>query len=112
MNHWLTFSIRCIEGEVMVYNSLYVGNKSLKNAISEVFKSSDIHVLCTYPRVQQQTGRTGCGLYAKAFATHLVYGTDLHDLPALQFQQTKLREHLVTCFEQKYMKEFPSVTVD
>ena len=103
-------TIGCNEGEVMVYNSLYGDNKSLKNAISEVFKSSDI--LCTHPRVWQQTDGTDGGLYAIAFATQLVYGTDPHNLPALQFQLTKLREHLVTCFEQKYMKEFPSVTVD
>ena len=56
------------------------------------------------PAVQQQTGKVDCGIFAIAFAYHAASGDD----PAeLQFQQERMRDHLLQCFKKKKLTSFP-----
>ena len=106
-NHWVTVStLGCDTNEVMVYDSLYTDiDIATKCSIQEVFNTSSIK--CVLPQVQKQQGAVDCGLYAMGFATYLAHGKNPRALTTLQFQQSKLRDHILVCFEQKFMKEFP-----
>ena len=56
--------------------------------------------------VQQQKGSVDCGCFAIAFAVSVVLGENLaHHI----YNQTKMREHLVMCFEQGFFIPFPSM---
>jgi hypothetical protein len=58
----------------------------------------------TLGKVQQQDNGTDCGVFAVAFATHIVYGSD----PECVVFDTKLmREHLIGCLHKKEMSVFP-----
>ena len=56
------------------------------------------------PYVQQQKGIADCGLFAVAFAVHLAFGDDVS---RLTFDQFKIRQHLIKCFQKKEMQPFP-----
>ena len=56
------------------------------------------------PYSQQQNGVSDCGRFAIAFAVHLAPGDDA---AALNFDQSKMREHLLKCFQRKTMMPFP-----
>ena len=50
-----------------------------------------------------------CGLYAVAYATYLAHGKDPQRLTT-HFKQELMRYHLVKCFEQGHLTEFPERT--
>ena len=54
--------------------------------------------------VQQQRGDVDCGVFAIAFAAHLVLGDDV---ASLKFDHPRMREHLYKCLHQKKMTGFP-----
>ncbi len=59
------------------------------------------------PRVQQQSGRSDCGIFAIAFAVHLLRGDNIEDI---DFDQEKMRSHLNSCFWRKKMLPFPTLS--
>jgi hypothetical protein len=53
--------------------------------------------------VHPQEGSTDCGVFAIAYAFELALGND----PSLfMFDQSKMREHLLACFENRYVSPF------
>ena len=54
--------------------------------------------------IQQQQGKTGCGLFCIAAAYHFAVG---HDLSVKNFSQDEMREHLADCFEMQQLLPFP-----
>ena len=46
----------------------------------------------------EQLGSTDCGLFAVAYAVDILNGNNVYDLI---YGQTKMREHLTACFEQR-----------
>ena len=55
--------------------------------------------------VQQQQGITDCGVFAVAFATAICTGSNVQ---SVSFNQSKMRAHLLECFENRKMAPFPS----
>ena len=56
--------------------------------------------------VQQQKGSVDCGCFTIAFAVSVVLGENpAHHI----YNQTKMREYLVMCFEQGFFIPFPSM---
>ena len=54
--------------------------------------------------IHPQEESTDCGVFAIAYAFELALGND----PSLfVFDQSKMREHLLTCFENRYVSLFP-----
>ena len=54
--------------------------------------------------IHPQEGSTCCGVFAIAYAFELALGND----PSLfVFDQSKMREHLLACFENRYVSPFP-----
>jgi len=100
-HHWSLSQIR--DGIVYLYDSLQP-----KIILPELHKQ--LHILygdCTLriPNVQLQRGDTDCGCFAIAFCVTLMLGDD----PAmLYYDQKKLRNHIVDCFENMFFSPFPS----
>ena len=54
--------------------------------------------------VQQQRWKCDCGLFVIATALHIAAGNNIEEV---SFDQTKMRSHLVQCFEMKALSPFP-----
>ena len=67
----------------------------------------NLHVLAvSVVNVQQQVGVEDCRLFAIAFAVHAASGQNVEEL---EFDQARMREHLIKCFTQKRMLPFPTI---
>ena len=51
----------------------------------------------------EQVGSTDCGLFAIAYAADILNGNNVYDLI---YNQTKMRELLIACFEQRKITTF------
>ena len=51
----------------------------------------------------EQVGSTDCGLFAIAYAADILNGNNVYDLI---YDQTKMREHLIGCFEKRKITTF------
>lgn len=58
------------------------------------------------PPVQQQSGINDCGVFAIAFAVHLLLGDKLEEA---EFNQSQMRQHqiLFTCLKERRFLPFP-----
>ena len=112
-HHWILTS--CIEGSVYVYDSLQTGTeefpRSVENQLLQLYhptlsppQRQEIGLLAECSPVQQQQESYDCGLFAIAWAYHLLVGDSLN---TLTLDQQKLRRHLVRCFEKKKLSRFP-----
>ena len=101
-NHWILVS--STEGKaVNVYDSLYaLLDKEFTEMIQTLLKcsSNDINMI----PVQRKIGINDCGLFAIAFATAIAFDRD----PRKEvFDQKRMRDHLIQCFENMKMECFP-----
>ena len=94
--HWITAStIGCQPGTINIYDSMYKDIDGVtKHKIEKVFDSV---IKFQLPKVQVQEGLTECGLFAMVFAVTLVFGDNSE---ACKFDQSRMRSHLHTCFEE------------
>ena len=113
-NHWITSS--SIGLEIKVYDSKFSGSElssSLTHQLAEVYKTlktqeDDVTSLAVQiPPVQQQNGSNDCGLFAIAFALHAALGDNVEEL---EFDQSKMRDHIQKCFGKKYLDPFPTTS--
>ena len=111
--HWVTSC--SVGGEIQVYDSRFaVGplSPSLQIQLAQIYRVSvqeeeDVDKILTVkvPAVQQQTGKVDYGILAIAFAYHAASGDNPADL---QFQQERMRDHLLQCFKKKQLTPFSS----
>jgi polycystin 1L2 len=59
----------------------------------------------SFPPVRNQTGEVDCGLFAIAYAFELAAG---NDPTTINFDQSKMRQHLLSCLEREEFTSFPS----
>lgn len=108
-NHWVTVSnINCGTGTVNIYDSS--GQVSTDEFIYQItgllsFAGHNVHL--QWPVVQQQRGSNDCGLFAIANSLALCRG---EDPSRMEYQQSAMRQHLLTCFQVEHIKPFPPVT--
>ena len=104
-SHWVCVSsINCPPGIVNLYDSLF--NDIIENEVEEQVKSlfgGNFQGLTNVP-VQQQLNGSDCGVFAVAFATCLVYGTNPQDF---MFLIPQMRPHLLECLKAGEMRLFP-----
>ena len=116
-NHWVTSS--SIRQQVTVYDSRFSGgdlSSSLTHQLALIYRplivreedgeEVDAHLDVNIPPVQQQSGLADCGVFAIAFALHTALG---HRVPHLEFQQGKMRSHLLKCLTNGRLLPFPTV---
>ena len=76
-----------------------------KAQIAAVVNCSGERISIMKHKTQNQKGGDDCGVFAIAFAVDLVMGRE----PAgLRYDQSKMRHHLIQCFEKKLLTPFPS----
>ena len=66
-------------------------------------------MLITRIEVQRKEGGIDCGAFAIAFAYHAAIGDDLRQI---QFDQQRMRGHIVQCFEKRKFSPFPKQKAD
>ena len=99
-----TSSIGCPRGHVNLYDSLF--HEMAKDEVEEQAISllaDDFAKFNVEPVHQQQNG-SDCGVFASAYATCLVY---MSDLAAVQFDIPKMRPHLSKCLKAGKVEPFP-----
>ena len=106
--HWACLSNRfCGDGEIDLYDCYHTipaQNDGILKQACTILHSQKSSVSVNIINVQRQIGSNDCGLYAFAMAFDLCNGVD----PFLQnYDQSKMREHLRVCLEQKMIERFP-----
>ena len=104
--HWVCVSsIGCQRGMVNLYDSLYhdVIEMEVTDQVQSLMADSFIGI--TNKPVQQQKNGSDCGIFAIAFATSLVYGSNPQDFT---FDIPKMRLHLLQCLKNEMITMFPS----
>lgn len=111
-NHWITLStLNCSHrpGTVKVFDSLQRFNltRQTLRVLCHLMQSKENEITIEFMPVQKQIGSNDCGVFALAYAVSLCHAKD----PVLlHYDQTKIRKHLVQCFETENIIEFPSTT--
>ena len=106
---WLCVSmIECSPGEVALYDSLLSKTKvhpQIIKQIATIRNTKETHLTIKIMHSQGQTGTNDCGLFAIATATLMCY-----NIPpsTVLWDQEKMRQHLITCFENGKMEPFPA----
>ena len=92
-------TVGCEPGELKVYDSLFDDvDDSTKWKMEKTFASKIKFISC---KVQKQKGLKDCGLFAVAFATSIAYAQ------SFEFDQSKMRIHLIECLKKQRMIELP-----
>ena len=96
----------CHENNILIFDSLYDDvDAIIKSDVKKIFPEG---ISCyQMPPVPKQDGPVDCGLYAVSYATHKAYRRDPHKLTTHHFNHELMRHHLVKCFEQGHLTEFP-----
>lgn len=120
-NHWVMSTT--IGGEVTVVDSSWHDHlsSSLTHQLAHIYRAFmedqeddeddgyegyETSLAVSIPRVQQQGGASDCGLFAIAFAVHILRGDKIEDV---EFDQRKMRSHLSSCFRKKQLLPFPTL---
>ena len=100
MNHWIVASTLGSYPKVLVYDSIYqTVDKATLDWLKQIF-GEDVEV--TIGDGPKQEGVSDCGLYATATCVSLANNR----VPG-NFIQSRMRNHLITCFENYKLTEFP-----
>ena len=102
-DHWIVATTvgSSIDDVVLVYDSLYTSiDKATTETICNVFSESTTVELMPS---QKQKGGADCAI---AMATGIAFGVDP---TALRFSQTRMRDHLAKCFNNKVLSLFPVI---
>ena len=105
-DHWVATSYH--QDEIRLYDSKCFPNihDSLQEQIALIYRevaNGNTLTVNAIP-VQQQTGGDDCGLFSIAYSYHAALG---EDLLGITFDQSKMRDHLIACLNQKCLKPFP-----
>ena len=107
-HHWIATLFT--DNEVRLYDGCYNGrlSPSVELQIVQLYQQAvtDTGLVVTVtPFQQQQSESNNCGLFCIAAAVHVAEG---EDVCSISFDETKLRSHLITCFEQGKLSCFPT----
>lgn len=95
---------------VNVYDSLFSELDQVSTSlILRIFhtRNNDVmKVSIAMKKLQRQSGSADCGLFAIAVMTSLAHKED----PSIvTYDQSKMRQHLVDCFSNKFLMLFPKL---
>ena len=106
-NHWVTISnLDSSQPEnVLVFDSMFChGSPSMKAQVACLLHTSKSEFTLSFVNVHKQTGCNDCGLFSIAYAVALCLG---ENPGTLVFDQSEMRNHLVSCIEQQCFSMFP-----
>lgn len=100
------------EGQVKIYDDLFNRKlaPSLEVQLAQLYgpATTDSSILVTGEAVQQQQGKTDCGLFSIAYAYCAESG---EDISKPKVNQVQLRSQLTACFEQQVFTLSPLASV-
>ena len=105
-NHWVCVTnINCPPDTIDVYDSMYATpSKTLLLQVGVIVRCQQDTFTVRMIDMQRQNGGLDCALFATSVATSLCFGED----PAEHHKdQGRMREHLISCFENQRMTLFP-----
>ena len=93
--------------DIIVYDPKnYSISSSTQTILAKLVNTDKPSFTVRMASVVKQSGCSDCGLFAVAYVTHLANNLN----PSLcVFSQSKMRSHLMHCFEQKRLDPFPIV---
>jgi len=102
-NHWILLT--SIKGQITIYDSLNTNpTQSVLNQMTQLFSPDSSVPPFTQPECVKQIGSTDCGIFTIAYAIDVLNGLDPKNVT---YDQTKMRDHLIQCFENKQLTSFP-----
>lgn len=106
--HWVTTAnLNCPVGVVRVYDSLHcLPNQCVKNTLALMCHTPKSSLEVQSMDVARQLGLGDCGLMALAFATTRCFGQDPVNC---NYDQSRLRSHLLECIEKGKLTQFPVI---
>ena len=107
-HHWLLLS--SMKGVVSIYDSLnMIPTDILIKQITQLFSPDQALPPFTQQKCHKQLGSTDCGVFTIAYAVDLLSG---NDPKKISYDQNKMREHLVKCFEVGKLSPFPKYRIN
>ena len=107
--HWIATSFS--DNEVRLYDSCCNGGLSLSVEVQivQLYQQAmtDTGLVVTVAPFQQQRKSNNCGLFSIAAAVHVANGDDVS---SITFDESQMRSHLITCFEEGKLSPFPKST--
>ena len=104
-NHWAVIStLGCEENIIEYYDSLFTNMSLSTKAIITKLLQPNESITVRMKNVAKQLGTTECGLYAIAYCISLV---NRQDPCKVVYDQREMRDHLISCFENKKLTLFP-----
>ena len=89
-----------------VYDSVYtIVDETTKEVINWLFHTRNTKM----QPLQKQIGGADCGLFAIAVITSIAYGTDPCQT---HFKQEDMRKHILKCFGEEHIRQFPCYQYD
>jgi hypothetical protein len=104
--HWILVStVGTRHPTVLVYDSAYCTvNYYVERQIATMLCSQEKEIMLHFINTQMQYGSGDCGLFAIAFATAIALGISPE---FIDFEQSEMRQHLLTCFNNGKLTMFP-----
>ena len=102
-HHWVLLS--SFNSNINIYDSLNtIPTDSTLQQIKQLFSPDDSLPSYTLVTCHKQVGFSDCGVFAIAYAIDILNGND----PCkIIYDQSKMRAHLISCFESNYLTPFP-----
>lgn len=107
--HWIMItSVNCRSGLVRVFDSKYRHlSQCTVKALKTLTGASGKYLTVEMPEYQCQNNDNDCGLFSIASAVAVTRG---YDPSTLNFKQSSMRHHLMSCFDRNQMELFPFET--
>ena len=102
-HHWILLS--SFSGRIKIYDSLNsIPTQETIKQMTQLFSPDDS--IPTYKQVtcHKQCGVKDCGLFTLAYGIDLLLG---NDPSTIIYDQSKMRPHLINCFEKEEITSFP-----
>ena len=101
--HWIVASVEKLHMEdiirITIYDSIFLSiDDETSRLLTRMFGKNDV----VMGKAPKQEGNKDCGVYAIATCVSLANGTSPH-----LYDQTKMRGHLIQCFENLKFTKFP-----
>ena len=104
-SHWLCIVVNTATCVVEVMDSVSSKlNEVTMLQIAKIVNTKKPSFKIVVLPVQQQQGSSDCGLFAISFATAFCNGSNVK---SISFNQTKMRSHLLKCFQKRKIEPFP-----
>ena len=107
-HHWLLVSQ--MKGMVNIFDSLNMTpTEKLLKQLTQLFSPDEALPAYKQHNCHKQIGYKDCGVFAIAYAVDVLLGNEPHNI---RYDQCKMRDHLIACYESGELTSFPKFSTD